>query len=204
MSKKNNNFKYFMMTKQDQISAFVRTNAKWIIIFCVILILGLTVGIISTLKPVDPFAALATHNKAIFEVIENASYMQFLFSSILTFFLIIALSAFIGRFPYSVIFLMALTVVLGYFQGGTVILVVRVYGVISLPLAICFSVLSLFVDLALFCFFSTLVKCSKERRKYGCKTSFIKTLLGSVYVMVFVLVAVLVRYFLVIVFAFFL
>lgn len=192
------------MTKQDEISSFVRSNAKWMIIFCVILILGLVVGIISTLKPVDPFAALATHNEAIFEVIENASYMQFLFTSILTFLVIILISAFFGRFSFSFILLMSMTLVLGYFQGGTVILVVRVYSIIALPLVICYSIFSLFVDLVLFCMFSTLVRYGRERRKYGCKTSFFKTLFGSVYVMVLILIALLIRYFLVIAFSFFL
>ncbi len=193
-----------MMTKQDEISSFVKSNAKWIVIFCIILIFGLVVGVISSLKPVDPFETLSTHNNSIFIVIENASYLQFLFTSMVTYVSIVFLSAMFGRFSLSAILLISVTLVMGYFQSGTVILVVRVYGVISLPLVICYSVFSIFADIVLFCFFATLVKAGRERRKYGCKTSFAKTLLGSAYLMIVIILALLIRFFTVIAFSFFL
>ncbi len=192
------------MTKQDEISAFVKSNAGGIIVFCAFLVLGLTVGIISALKPADPFAALAAHNEGIFSVIENASYMQFLFTSLASFFTITLLSSLFGRYSYSAVLLVAVMLVLGYFQGGTVIFVVRVYGVISLPLAICYSILSLFADVVLCSIFARLVGIAKERRKYGCKTSFVKTLVGSAFPMLAMVIALTVRFFLVVAFSFFL
>lgn len=200
----NNNFKYFFISTTDKISTFVKENVKGFVVFSLALIAGLVIGILSALKPVDCLTALSTHNGIIFSVIENAAYLSFIFGSLFTLLAIFLATSFLGRFAYSQILLIILTIVIGYFQGGTVVLVIRVYGFIAIPFVIVYSVTSIAMNLILFAHFVLLTHYASERKKYGCKTSFLKALLTSVYIFVAAALALIVKYILVILFSFFL
>lgn len=199
-----NGFKYFFISCTDRVTLFVKEHLKHFMCFGLFLVVGLVVGILSALKPIDPLAAFVTHNKLVYAVIEEAAYMSFVFSSLFTLLAIVLATSFVGRFSYSQIVLAVITIVLGYFQGGTVVLVIRVYGFIGLPFVICYALTSLALDLILFAHFALLWCYASERRKYGCRTPFLRALLGSVYIMLLLLVLLIAKYILCIVFSFFL
>ena len=177
---------------------------KGFVCFGLFLVAGLVVGILSALKPIDPLAAFATHNGMIYGVIEQAAYLSFVFSSLFILLAVVVGTSFLGRFAYSTILLVVVTLVMGYFQGGTVVLVIRVYGFIGLPFVICYALTSLAIDFILFAHFALLAHYASERRKYGCRTPFMKVLLGSVYILVLALAVLIAKYILVIIFSFFL
>ncbi len=204
MKAKNNNFKYFVIARFDEIVCFVTTHLKWLIIYSVALVFGLVIGVISAMKPLEPLVAFASHNQSLFELIEQAAFLQYFFSSLFVFLVVMALSVLVGKLPFSPVLFSVISVVLGYFQGGTVILLMRSYGLIALPLTICYSLTTLLLDMVVFCQFAMLSAISVEQRKFGCSVPLIKILTNSVYPLIFGFIVIVLRYLLVILFSFFL
>lgn len=183
---------------------FVKEHIKGFILFGLFLILGLVIGILSALKPVDAVIAFSTHNVHIYAVIEQAGYLSFIFGSLFTLLAVIVVTSFVGRFSYSTILLALICVIMGYFQGGTVVLVIRVYGFIAIPFVVCYAVTTIAIDLILFAHFVMLSLCASERRKYGCKAPFLKVLFNSINVLLLAFAMLIAKYFLIIIFSFFL
>lgn len=184
--------------------AFVRKNLKWLLVFTAFLIGGLVIGILSAVKPPDPLSALATHNADIYTFIEDAAYMPYFFSFVFTIVAVFGVSSFLGRFAYSQVLSMLVAVVAGYFQGGTVILVVRVYGFISIPFVVFYSILTLLIDLVVFCYLASLAKCASDKKKFGCSCPFWPTLLSCLPLLIGCFILFLLKYFFLIMCSFFL
>lgn len=183
------NVKYKLTYVTDSIADFLKNNRKSIIVFCLLLIVGLVVGIISAIKPIDAEEAFLGHNSAVYKFIENAAYLPYVFICLFTFLAIMVVSSFFGRYKYSIFFLDILTAVFGYFQGGTIIFVVRIYGAMAIPFAVAYTLGTLLCDLIFVSFFSLLKRYVTEYKKYGCRTSFINALyscLPFVFLMLFV------------------
>ncbi len=193
-----------MIARFDELVCFISSHMKWLIIYSAALVFGLVIGVISALKPIDSLAAFASHNPSLFELIEHSAFLQYFFSSVFLFLVILSLSVLVGKLPFSPILFSATAVILGYFQGGTVILLVRSYGLIALPLTICYSATTILLDLILFAQFAMLSAISAEQRKFGCSVPLMKIVMNSVYPLIFGFIVLTVRYLLVILFSFFL
>ena len=193
-----------MMSKADDLCRFIAEHKFRLIVYSAVLVCGLGFGILSALKPVDPLAALASHNGSIYAVTEQAAYLQFIFGSLFVFIAIVISTSFLSRLTFAPIILIVLTVVVGYFQGGTVVLVIRVYGALAIPFAVCYAISTLVYDLILFAHFAVLSRIAGEVKKYGCSTPLNKVLLGSVYVLLLGAAVLLIKYVLVILLSFFL
>ncbi len=198
------NVKYFFTARLDSLMQFIRSHLGKLVLFCGLLVFGLVMGVLSSLKPVDPVEALCSVNEGMYGLIAQAAYAGYIFPLLLFTLISITVMCFAGRFAYSVILTAAFTVVLGFFQGATIVLVMRAFGVLALPLVIVYTVFSILTDLVCFALFAILADISAEKRKYGCPTPFLKVLRRSVFIAVACCLLVLVKFILVVLFSFFL
>lgn len=204
MKTKSNNFKYFLTAKYDELIDFIKCNKLKLIVFSLFLVLGLVIGILSALKPVDPCDAFVSHNGALCALIEHADFLQFILASLFfSFILLVVTSVFCG-FSYSFLLLFLLTLVLGYFQGGSVVFIIRIYGVIAIPFVIIYVFTTLLTNFILFAHFALAWKISYEKRKYGCSPKVTKTLLSALLVFAVFAITFFIKLFLLILFSFFL
>lgn len=200
----NNEIRYRITTLTDGLTDFVHKHKKSIVLFCLLLVVGLTIGVISATKPTDAQEAFAAHNASVYSFIENAGYLAYVFSSLFLIVAVLFVSAFVGRFSYSFIITGVVAVVFGYFQGGTVTYIIRIYGVIGVPFVIVYSVMTVLIDIVIFGFFALLSFYAYDARKYGCRQPFLKTLVNAAYCLVLVSIVFIPRCLLLIIMSFFL
>ena len=198
------NLKYFVTSKIDGIFKFVKEHLAWLIAFSCFLVFGLVMGVLSSLKPIDPQEALASVNSGMYALIVQASFAGYIFPLLIFTLISVTVFCFVGRFSHSVILTVSFTVAVGFFQGSTLVLVMRSFGLLALPLAIAYVVMSIITDLIYFALFARLARIAAEKRKYGCGTPFLPVLKSSVVIFVFCVVSVVVKSVLVILFSFFL
>ena len=167
------NIKYFITAKLDKLSQFMKCNMPRLVMFAWFLVFGAVRGVLSSLKPIDPLQSLSDVNSGMFGLISQAAYAGYIFPLLAFTLLAIAVFCFVGRYAYSTILTCSFTVAMGFFQGATAILVIRSYGILSLPLVIAYVIFSVLTDMLLFALFAVLAEVSAEKRKYGCSTSFL-------------------------------
>lgn len=198
------NLKYFITAKSDGIMKFVGENLARLIMFSCFLVFGLVMGILSSLKPVDPQDALSSVNGGVYALITQAAFAGYFFPLLIFTLLSLVVWCFIGRFAHSVILTASYTVAIGFFQGGTIVLVMRSFGLLALPLVISYILLSLFTDMLQFALFAKLAHIALEKRRYGCSTPFLKVLKSSVIIFAACAAVIIVKSVLLILFSFFL
>ena len=196
--------KYFIVSKIDSAKDFILNNKFKIVAFIVALIVGLVVGIVSASKPVDAVFAFSAHWNSLYIFIEQGGFLQYLFSSLLLFIIITLSLILLSHIPFAHIFLFIASIVFGYFQGGCVVYIIRIYGIIALPFTIVYALLSLVGDILLFFAFCFVWKVTYEKRKFGCKYSLSKIILSLVTFLSIYFIAFFIKYFIMIIFSFFL
>lgn len=198
------NIKYFFTAKLDGFSHFIRCNLPRLIFFACFFILGAVMGILSSLKPVDPLQTFSDVNAGIFGVIAHASYAGYIFSLTLFTSFSVVVFCFVGRYMYSTILTSACTVCIGFYQGMTIVLVVRSFGILAVPFSIAYALCSLLSDFLFFALFAILAEVASDKRKYGCSTPFVKVLRRAVVIGILCIILVLLKSLLLILFSFFL
>ena len=196
--------KYYITARLDNMLQFVRCHLKRLILFAVALIFGLVMGILSSLKPIDPLEALDSANGGIYGLIVRASFAGYIFPLLLFTIAVFCAFCFIGRSAYSFLLTAAFTVLMGFFQGAVIVLVLRSFGLLALPFVIFYIIFSLLRDLLLISFFCILAQIAAEKRKYGCTEPFVKLLLRVLPIAIVSLILCLFQSVFLILFSFFL
>ena len=198
------NAKYYFTAKSDELRQFIRARAGRLVYFACFLVLGLVMGVLSSLKPTDAQEALDSVNGGMYGMITQASYAGYIFPLLLFTALSMCVMCFVGRYAYSLVVTTGFTVVMGFFQGATTVLVVRSFGVLALPLAVVYALLSVATDIIYFALFAVLADIASEKRKYGCSTPFLAVMKTAVYALVPAVIAVIVKSLLTMLLSFFL
>ena len=198
------NVKYYITAKTDGAVQFVKARWRKLVFFACFLVPGLEMGVLSSLKPIDPEEALASVNGGLYALITQAAYAGYIFPLLLFTISAIAVMCFVGRFAYSVIITAAFTVALGFFQGATVVLVMRTFGVLALPLVLSQIVISLLIDFAWAALFAMLAEAAAEKRRYGCGVPLLSVLKKAAAIAAICVVLVLLRSLFAVLFSFFL
>ncbi len=196
--------KYYITARLDRMLHFIRCNLRCLILFSFALIFGLVMGILSSLKPIDPLEALDSANGGIYGLIVHASFAGYIFPLLIFTIAVFCAFCFVGRYAYSFLLTVAFTVLVGFFQGAVIVLVLRSFGLLALPFVIFYVLLSLLRDLLLLSFFCILAEIAAEKRKYGCSVPFVKLLLRILPIAVLTLVVCLIQSVFLILFSFFL
>ena len=196
--------KYYVTARLDNIFQFIKCNLKRLVLFSVALIFGLVMGILSSLKPVDPLEALDSANGGIYGLIVRASFAGYIFPLLILTVAIYCAFCLAGRHAYSFLLTAAFTVLVGFFQGAVIVLVLRSFALLALPFVLFYTVFSLLRDLLLLSFFCILAEIGVEKRKYGCGTPFVKLLLRVLPLTIVSLVICVIQSIMLLLFSFFL
>ncbi len=196
--------KYYITARLDNIFQFIKCNLRRLILFALALIFGLVMGILSSLKPIDPLEALDSANGGIYGLIVRASFAGYIFPLLIFTVIVFCAFCFVGRYSYSFLLTAAYTVLVGFFQGAVIVLVLRSFSLLALPFVIFFTVFSLLRDLLLISVFSILAEVGAEKRKYGCCVPFVKLFLRILPIAVTSLIICLLQSVMLLLFSFFL